>query len=115
GRCARAGHAHVPAQGIRAHRDALWARVPFIPTTAEERTRILRALYDSERRSRRLSHVATRGLARRVPGRKPRADVDAAATQAEGVLRSRHRSRDRAAGSDPGRHGASLSAPPAGT
>ena len=31
-----------------------------------------------------------------------------------GILRPRHRGRDRAAGADPGRHGASLSAPPAG-
>ena len=35
--------------------------------------------------------------------------------QAGEILRSRHRGRDRAAGPDPGRHGASLSAPPAGT
>ena len=55
-----------------------------------------------------------RRLDRRVPGREPRADVDAAAAQAEKILRSRHRGRDRAAGPDPGRHGASLSAPAAG-
>ena len=34
--------------------------------------------------------------------------------QAANILRSRHRGRDRAPRSDPGRHGASLSAPPAG-
>ena len=48
---------------------------------------------------------------RRVPGREPRADVDAAAVAAAMLLRSRHRGRDRAAGTDPGRHGASLPAP----
>ena len=47
---------------------------------------------------------------RRVPDRKPRADVDAAAAAAGEILRSRHRGRDRAAGTDPGQHGASLSA-----
>ena len=51
-------------------------------------------------------------LGRRIPGREPRADVDAAAPEATMLLRSRHRSRDRAAGADPGRYGASLSAPP---
>ncbi len=51
-------------------------------------------------------------IARRLPGRKPRADEHAAATEAAYVLRSRHRSRDRAARSDPGRHGASLSEAP---
>ena len=48
-------------------------------------------------------------IARRVPGRKPRADEHAAAPEAEDLLRSRHRGRDRAARPDPGRHGASLS------
>ena len=52
------------------------------------------------------------GFGRRVPGRKPRADVDAAAPQAALLLRPRHRGGDRAARADPGRHGASLSAPP---
>ncbi len=52
---------------------------------------------------------------RRVPGREPRADVDAAAAQAGKILRPGDRGGDRAAGTDPGRHGASLSAPPAGT
>ena len=51
---------------------------------------------------------------RRVPDREPGADVDAAAAQAGKILRSRHRSRHRAPRSDPGRHGASLFAPPAG-
>ena len=49
---------------------------------------------------------------RRVPGREPGADVDAAAAQAADLLRSGHRGRDRPPGTDPGRHGASLSAPP---
>ena len=49
-------------------------------------------------------------VARRVPGREPRADEHAAAAEAAHLLRSRHRSRDRAPRPDPGRHGASLSA-----
>ena len=61
---------------------------------------------------RRLRHAVARRFGRRVSGREPRADVDAAAAEAAMLLRSRHRSRDRAAGADPGRHGASLSAPP---
>ena len=62
------------------------------------------------RGGRGLPHALPRRFARRVPGREPRADVDAAAAQAGKILRSRHRGRDRAAGPDPGRHGASLSA-----
>ena len=53
---------------------------------------------------------AARRHDRRVPDRKPRADVDAAAAAAEGILRPRDRGRDRAAGPDPGQDGASLSA-----
>ena len=49
-------------------------------------------------------------LARRLPGREPRPDDDAAAIETARVLRSRHRGGDRAAGPDPGRHGAPLSA-----
>ena len=62
-------------------------------------------------RSRGLRDAVARRFRRRVPGREPRADVDAAAVEAAMFLRSRHRGRDRAAGADPGRHGASLSAP----
>ena len=58
-----------------------------------------------------LRHAVARRFRRRVPGREPGADVDAAAAEAAEVLRSRHRGGDRAAGPDPGRHGASLSAP----
>ena len=57
--------------------------------------------------------LSPRRFARRVPGGKPRADDHAAAAQAEKFLRSRDRSGDRAPRPDPGRHGASLSAPPA--
>ena len=57
-----------------------------------------------------LRHAVPGRIARRIPGRKPRADEHAAAPEAADVLRSRHRSRDRAARADPGRHGASLSA-----
>ena len=62
------------------------------------------------RTTRRLRDAVARRFRRRVPGREPGADVDAAAPQAEGILRSRHRGGDRAARPDPGRHGASLSA-----
>ena len=48
---------------------------------------------------------------RRVPGREPGADVDAAAPEAEGILRSGRAGRHRAARPDPGRHGPSLPAP----
>ena len=113
GRRARARHADLPAQGVRAHREALWPS--FRLGRSRRKDRLLRARDNSEGRTGRLPHAAARRLARRVPGREPRADVDAAAAQAGGILRSRHRGRDRAAGADPGRHGASLSAPPAGT
>ena len=67
----------------------------------------------ARRRARGLRDDFSRGYDRRVPDREPRANVDAAAAQTEYILRSRHRSRDRAAWPDPGRYGASLSAPPA--
>ena len=57
-----------------------------------------------------LRHAVPGRIARRVPGREPRADEHAAAPEAADLLRSRHRGRDRAARPDPGRHGASLSA-----
>ena len=60
----------------------------------------------------RLRHAVQGGLDRRVPGREPGADEHAAAAQAPHLLRSRHRGRDRPPGPDPGRHGASLFAPP---
>src|SRR5262249_10735314 len=63
-------------------------------------------------RSRGLCDALARRFGRRIPGRKPRANVDAAAIKAAVLLRLRHRGRDRAAGPDPGRHGASLSAAP---
>ena len=59
-----------------------------------------------------LRHAVPRGIARRVPGRKPRPDEHAAAVEAAHLLRSRHRGRDRAPRPDPGRHGASLSEAP---
>ena len=52
---------------------------------------------------------------RRVPDRVARADGDAAAPAAGVLLRPRDRGRDRAPRADPGRHGASLPAPPAET
>ena len=59
-----------------------------------------------------LRHAVPRGFARRVPGRKPGADEHAAEAQAALILRPGHRSRDRPAGADPGRHGPSLSEAP---
>ncbi len=49
---------------------------------------------------------------RRVSDRVARANGDAAAAQAEGILRPGYRSGDHQAGSDPRRHGSSLSAAP---
>ena len=67
----------------------------------------------SRARIRRVYDMLQRGDShRRVPGRKPRADEHAAAAAAAQILRSGHRGGDRAARADPGRHGASLSAPP---
>ena len=65
-------------------------------------------------RPARLRHDPARRHDRRLPDREPGADVDAAAAQARRFLRSRHRGGDRPARPDPGRHGPSLSAPPAG-
>ena len=64
------------------------------------------------RTTRGLRHDLPRRHARRLPDREPGADVDAAAAEADEVLRPRHRGGDRPARPDPGRHGASLSAPP---
>ena len=72
------------------------------------------ARLDPVRRGLRLRDDPARRHDRRLPDREPGADVDAAAAQAERVLRSRHRGGDRAPRADPGRHGASLSAPPSG-
>ena len=71
----------------------------------------LRARHAAAGRSCGLRDALARRFHRRVPGREPRADVDAAAAEAAMLLRPGHRGRDRAAGADPGRHGASLSAP----
>ncbi len=99
-RCAGARDADLPAQGLRA------AARPLPP-------------------GRHPGHRAARGPAglrddpegrhrRRLPDREPGADVDAAAAAAGLLLRPGDRGRDRAAGPDPGRHGASLPAAPAG-
>ena len=100
-RRARARHAVLPAQGARSGREAL--------------RRAAHPRHHPARGPRRLPHAATRGFARRVPGGKPRADDHAAAAEAEEFLRPGDRGRDRAPRPDPGRHGASLFAPPAGT
>ena len=77
---------------------------------ARAQGRALRACDHQAGRRRRLRHAAPGRVARRVPGREPRADEHAAAAEAAELLRSRHRGRDRPARADPGRHGASLSA-----
>ena len=61
---------------------------------------------------RRLRDAGTRRFHRRVPGGEPRPADHAATAQAAMLLRSRHRGGHRPARPDPGRHGASLSAPP---
>ncbi len=58
--------------------------------------------------------IAQRRYARHVPDREPGADGDAAAPEAAHILRPRHPGGDRAARPDPGRYGASLSAPARG-
>ena len=98
-RRARPRHADLPAQGARSGARALWR-------TAD-------AGHHPGRRSRRLPHARPRRHDRRLPDRKSRADDDAAAPEAGELLRSRHRSCDRAPRPDPGRHGASIPAPPA--
>ena len=62
----------------------------------------------------RLRDAVPRRFDRRVPGREPGADVDAAAAQAAHLLRPGDRGRDRPPGPDPGRHGPPLPAPPRG-
>ena len=62
--------------------------------------------------TRGLRHAVQGRLGRRVPGREPGADVDAAAAEAAQLLRPRRRGGDRAARPHPGRHGASLPAEP---
>ena len=61
-------------------------------------------------RSESLRHDLRGRHDRHLPDRKPGADVDAAASQAAGLLRHRHPGRDRPARADPGQYGPSLSA-----
>jgi error-prone DNA polymerase len=63
----------------------------------------------------RLRHAVQGRQRGGVPGREPGADVDAAPAEAQGILRPGHRGGDRSTWSDPGRHGASVSAAAAGT
>ena len=98
GGCARPGHAHLHPQGLRPDRGALRPR-------AFPRHR-------AARRSSSLRHAVPGGFDRRVPGGEPRADEHAAAPEAPQILRPRHRGRHRAPRPHPGRHGASLFAPP---
>src|SRR3546814_898806 len=100
GRLPGAGHADLPAQGPG-------------PGTRASRTRP-GARHDPDRRRRDLRHGLPGRHRRRVPDRIARADGDAAAAAAAQVLRPRGRGGDRAAGADPGRHGASLPAAAAG-
>ena len=100
-----ARHAVMPAARLRS------AAHPLSATPTRSR-------HSAEREHKERKGTASAGLPhdparrhdRRVPDREPRADVDAAAAAAGGILRSRHRGRDRAAGADPGKNGASLSA-----
>ena len=64
------------------------------------------------RRSRRLRDATARRHHRRVPGREPRADGDAAAHEAEQVLRPGGRGRDHPARSHRRQHGSSVSRSP---
>ncbi len=59
--------------------------------------------------ARGVRHAVPRRFARRVPGREPGADEHAAEAEAPPLLRPGDRGRDRPAGADPGRHGASVS------
>ena len=111
GRCAGARHAVLHPPRLRADAPALRAGPDACGMLDEDgRTEAQRA----SRPSARLRDDAARRHHRRVPDREPGADVDAAAAQARQVLRSRHRGGDRAARTDPGRHGASLPQAPAG-
>ncbi len=58
----------------------------------------------------RLRHAQRRRFRRRVPGREPCADVDAAAAAAKVLLRPGDRGGDRPPGADPGQHGTPLPA-----
>ena len=97
GRRAGTRHADLPAKELRPDQEALWRG-------AHHR--------HGSQGSRRLRHVVQGQFRRRVPGRKPGADVDAAAPETPYLLRPRRRSGDRAAWSHPGRHGPSLSQEP---
>ncbi len=67
---------------------------------------------DPGRRSGRLRHDLPGRHDGRIPDRKPGPDEHAAATASPLLLRPRDRSRDRPPGTDPGRHGAPVPAPP---
>ena len=79
---------------------------------AAAQRRALDAGHGARAKTRRSTRCCATPIRRRVPGREPGADEHAAAPQAARILRSGDRGGDRAAGADPGRHGASLSAPP---
>jgi hypothetical protein len=95
---AGAGHAHLHPQVLRPAARA-WPARPD-------------ACHGPARGRDHLQDAAKGGQHRHLPGRKPRADLDAAAHEAQMPLRSRHPGGDRAAGADPGRHGPPLSAAP---
>ncbi len=103
GGCAGAGHAHRHPQVLRPDRVISMASEPL---TLDR--------HSAGRRSGRLRHDLQGRHHRRVPDRIARADVHAAAPEADAVLRSGDRGGHRAARPDPGRHGASLSAAPRG-
>ena len=100
GRCPGAGHADLHEEGLR------------LPGRAQGHQS--RSRDDPGRRSAHLRDDPQGRHARHLPDREPGADVDAAAHQAPDLLRPGGRGGDRPAGPDPGRHGASLSAPARG-
>ena len=100
GRCAGARHADLHPQGLRAAGAAITAAASTLATVPRGGPGGLR-------------HAVPGRHPRRVPGREPGADEHAAAAAARELLRSGDRGGDRPARADPGRHGASLSAPAA--
>ena len=117
---AEVGERKRAGRGLFCERRASYAPSPTLPrkrgreqAAGGDRKQKPRPRHHPARRPRRLPHAVARGFARRLPGGKPRADVDAAAPAAGDVLRPGDRGGDRAPRPDPGRHGASLSAPQA--
>jgi error-prone DNA polymerase len=97
GRCAGARHAHLHPQGVRSDADHGGMRSQLATVPREDP-----AVYD----------MLCAGDSIGVFQVESRAQMNMLPRLRAKVLRSRHRGGDRAARPDPGRHGASLSAPP---